>query len=109
MNLEMTEKRLLKILIHGTDKELAEIIEDIHPADILDAIHENENEVGKILNRLPEWMIAAVIEEEDDDEEKYKLLKKFPESKQKKILNEMSSDEITDLIGVLDDKESEAV
>ena len=69
MNLEMTEKRLLKILIHGTDKELAEIIEDIHPADILDAIHENENEVGKILNRLPEWMIAAVIEEEDDDEE----------------------------------------
>ena len=38
MNLEMTEKRLLKILIHGTDKELAEIIEDIHPADILDAI-----------------------------------------------------------------------
>ena len=43
MNLEMTEKRLLKILIHGTDKELAEIIEDIHPADILDAIHENEN------------------------------------------------------------------
>ena len=48
MNLEMTEKRLLKILIHGTDKELAEIIEDIHPADILDAIHENENEVGKI-------------------------------------------------------------
>ena len=109
MNLEMTEKRLLKILIHGTDKELAEIIEDIHPADILDSIHENENEVGKILNRLPEWMIAAVIEEEDDDEEKYKLLKKFPESKQKKILNEMSSDEITDLIGVLDDKESEAV
>ena len=109
MNLEMTEKRLLKILIHGTDKELAEIIEDIHPADILDAIHEKENEVGKILNRLPEWMIAAVIEEEDDDEEKYKLLKKFPESKQKKILNEMSSDEITDLIGVLDDKESEAV
>lgn len=109
MNLEMTEKILLKILIHGTDKELAEIIEDIHPADILDAIHENENEVGKILNRLPEWMIAAVIEEEDDDEEKYKLLKKFPESKQKKILNEMSSDEITDLIGVLDDKESEAV
>ena len=109
MNLEMTEKRLLKILIHGTDKELAEIIEDIHPADILDAMHENGNEVGKILNRLPEWMIAAVIEEEDDDEEKYKLLKKFPESKQKKILNEMSSDEITDLIGVLDDKESEAV
>ena len=54
-------------------------------------------------------MIAAVIEEEDDDEEKYKLLKKFPESKRKKILNEMSSDEITDLIGVLDDKESEAV
>ena len=48
MNLEVTEKRLLKILIHGTDKELAEIIEDIHPADILDAIHENENEVGKI-------------------------------------------------------------
>lgn len=106
MNLEITEKRLLEILIHGTDKELAEIIEDIHPADILDAIHKNEDEVVKILNRLPAWMIAAVIEEEDDDEEKYELLKKFPESRQQKILNEMSSDEITDLLGVLDERES---
>lgn len=108
MNLEMTEKKLLEILLYGTDKELEEIIEDIHPADILDAIHEDEEDMDKILNRLPEWMIAAVIEEEDD-EEKYKLLKRFPENKQKKILEEMSSDEITDLVGILDDKKSKEI
>ena len=52
MNKEMTKNRLLEILLSGTDEELAEIIEDVHPADILDIIHEEDNNLAKILKIL---------------------------------------------------------
>lgn len=108
MKLEIRKEELLRILIKGTDSEINEVIEDIHPADILDIIHENDEYLFSILNRLPEWMIADIIDEEDD-EEKYEILKGFSENKQKKIIEEMSSDEITDLIGTLDEEESKDV
>ncbi|MBD7912402.1 magnesium transporter [Clostridium cibarium] len=99
------KEELLKVLLDGKNEEINEIIEDVHPADILDIIHENENEIYNILNRLPDWMIAHIIEEEDD-EEKYEILKVFSENKQRKIIEEMSSDELTDLVGTLDEEES---
>ncbi|MGG7186466.1 magnesium transporter MgtE N-terminal domain-containing protein, partial [Clostridium butyricum] len=98
MNCVMTKERLLEILLYGSDKELQEAINKIHPADILDIIHDEENDFVKILNRLPDWMIADIIEEEED-EEKYEILKNFSENKQKNILGEMFSDEITDMVG----------
>ncbi|MDC0804015.1 magnesium transporter, partial [Clostridium paraputrificum] len=94
----------LEKLLNYTQEELEEKIEDIHPADVLDLLHDNEDDFFKILKRLPDWFIAAILEEEDD-EEKYEILKKFSENKQKKILGEMSSDELTDLVGVLDEEE----
>lgn len=108
MKLQISKEELLRLLIKGTDSEINEVIEDIHPADILDIIHENDKYLFSILNRLPEWMIADIIDEEDD-EEKYEILKGFSENKQKKIIEEMSSDEITDLIGTLDEEESKDV
>lgn len=104
MKKELNEKDLLEKLLNYTQEELAEKIEDIHPADVLDLLHDNEDDFFKILKRLPDWFIAAILEEEDD-EEKYEILKKFSENKQKKILGEMSSDELTDLVGVLDEEE----
>ena len=55
MNLEMTEKKIIKNIEFMVLIKVGRNNEDIHPADILDAIHENENEVGKNINRLPEW------------------------------------------------------
>ena len=104
MKEELNEKDLLERLLNYTQEELEEKIEDIHPADVLDLLHDNEDDFFKILKRLPDWFIAAILEEEDD-EEKYEILKKFSENKQKKILGEMSSDELTDLVGVLDEEE----
>ena len=104
MKKELNEKDLLERLLNYTQEELEEKIEDIHPADVLDLLHDNEDDFFKILKRLPDWFIAAILEEEDD-EEKYEILKKFSENKQKKILGEMSSDELTDLVGVLDEEE----
>ncbi|MFQ9673902.1 MAG: magnesium transporter [Clostridium paraputrificum] len=104
MKKQLNEKDLLEKLLNYTQEELEEKIEDIHPADVLDLLHDNEDDFFKILKRLPDWFIAAILEEEDD-EEKYEILKKFSENKQKKILGEMSSDELTDLVGVLDEEE----
>ena len=108
MKKELNEKDLLEKLLNYTQEELEEKIEDIHPADVLDLLHDNEEYFSKILKRLPDWFIAAILEEEED-EEKYEILKKFSESEQKKILGEMSSDELTDLVGVLDEKETRDV
>lgn len=108
MKEELNEKDLLERLLNYTQEELEEKIEDIHPADVLDLLHDNEEYFSKILKRLPDWFIAAILEEEED-EEKYEILKKFSESEQKKILGEMSSDELTDLVGVLDEKETRDV
>lgn len=108
MKLEINKEGLLELLLKGTDSEINELIEDIHPADILDILHDNEEELFNILNRFPEWMIADIIDEEDE-EEKYEILKRFSENKQKKIIEEMSSDEITDLLGTLDIEESNNV
>lgn len=105
MKLEINKEELLEILFNGTDSEINELIEDIHPADILEIIHEDGENLFNILNRLPEWMIANIIDEEDD-EYKYQILQQFSENKQKKILEEMSSDEITDLVGILNEEES---
>lgn len=108
MKKELNEKDLLEKLLNYTQEELEEKIEDIHPADVLDLLHDNEDDFFKILKRLPDWFIAAILEEEDD-EEKYEILKKFSENKQKKILGEMSSDELTDLVGALDEEETRSV
>ena len=108
MKEELNEKDLLERLLNYTQEELEKKIEDIHPADVLDLLHDNEEYFSKILKRLPDWFIAAILEEEED-EEKYEILKKFSESEQKKILGEMSSDELTDLVEVLDEKETRDV
>lgn len=108
MKEELKEKELLEILLNCTQEELEEKIEDIHPVDVLDLLHNNEDYFFKILKRLPDWFIAAIIDEEED-EEKYEILKNFSENKQKKILGEMSSDELTDLVGVLDGEETRDV
>ena len=61
-----------------------------------------------ILYRLPEGLIADIIDEADD-EEKYSILMEFSENKQKNIVEEMSSDELTDLLGMLDEEKANKI
>lgn len=105
MELDVRKNELLKKLLNGTNEDIENLVEDLHPADILDILHDNKEDFFKILGRLPDWFIADIVDEEDD-EEKYKILKKFSENKQKKIIEEMSSDELTDLVGALDEEDS---
>lgn len=106
MKLEISKEELKDFLLSASDQELLDAIEFIHPVDILEILHEHEEDMDKILSRLPNEVLAEVLDEEED-EEKYELLSHFSEGKQKNILEEMSSDEITDLVSVLDEDESE--
>ena len=106
MNIEIDKERLKEFLLYSSLEEINENIEDIHPADILDVIHENEEFIWDILGKIPEWMIAQIIDEEEDDDKKFEILNKFPESKQRKIVENMSSDELADLLGTLDEEQS---
>lgn len=93
------DKELLEFLMNSSLAEISEHIEDIHPADILDVIENIEqHNLYILLSKLPHWMVAEVIGEAEE-EEQMKLLSLFSELNQGKILNEMSSDDLADLLG----------
>ena len=54
MNTEMTPEEMKQFFLESTDEEFEEKAEFMHPVDILDALHEIEEEdlVEKILNRF---------------------------------------------------------
>ena len=90
------------LLINGSKEQVTSLLRFLHPADILDVLHEHVDLVPEILSKLPDDMIASIIEEEEI-EDKYDLLKQFSEAHQKSILDEMAFDEITDMIGTLEE------
>ena len=108
MKRKISKAELKQLLLKGDKSEILEIIDFIHPVDILDILHEDEASAQAILANLSDEVIADIVEEEDD-EDKYEILKLFSDAKQKHILEEMSHDEITDLIGELEDDEANAL
>ncbi len=108
MNIELPKEELKKFLLQSNDKDFNEMIEFIHPVDLLDILHESEEEASIILNRLPKEVIASLLDEEEDDDI-YDFLLQFSEAKQQEILKEMSSDEIVDFMQSLDQDESNYV
>lgn len=109
MDFEMSTEELINLLLETNDSDIEDLIENLHPVDVLNAIKECDEETAtKILNKLPNEFVAMMIDE-DDDENRYEFLARFSENRQKDILTEMSSDEITDFIGQLDEEEKEDV
>ena len=104
----MTKEQIRDLLLYGNKKEIEEIIEYIHPADILDILHEEPEHVKVLLEHLPNEVVAAIIEHEEV-EDQYELLELFFDERQKEILEEMSNDEITDLLGELEEEDKQKV
>ena len=50
MKLEISKEELRNFLLHATDEQLAEMIEFIHPVDILEVIHEYKDEAAAFGN-----------------------------------------------------------
>ena len=108
MKLNMNKEELRKFLLHAPQVSIIKYYENIHPVDILDILRECPEDKSDILCRLPEELIADIIDEAED-EEKYDILMEFSENKQKNIIEEMSSDELTDLLGMLDEEQSNKI
>ncbi len=101
---EEERKKLRGLLLSGSDSRLADELEHIHPADILELLRSEKDDLerARLLYRLPDSMIADIIDEEEE-EDKYSLLRLLPEERQKAILEEMSSDELADMVGSMED------
>ncbi|EKY26060.1 magnesium transporter [Clostridium celatum] len=108
MKLNMNKEELRKFLLHAPQSSIIKYVENIHPVDVLDVLHENVDDRKDILNRLPEKFIADILDEAEIDE-KYEILMEFSENKQKNIIEEMSSDELTDLLGILDENKANKI
>lgn len=103
---EIKPEEIVIILEKGQYDELHELIEHVHPADILQAVHEREDAYA-LLDKLPTQLLADILDEEEE-EDKYELLCLFSKNKQEEILNHMASDELADLLNqVEDDKQKE--
>lgn len=102
----ITKEELKEILL---SEDVEKIIANIHPADILDILHEDEDSIKQLMDKLPNNVVANVIEEEDNEDDQYELLKLFSDCKQREILDEMSNDEITDLVGELEESEKQDI
>lgn len=101
-----SKQYLRDILFNSKPEDLKDLVEEIHPADILDILREEEEFRGNILEKLPHWIVADIFEEMDE-EEQTEFLELLPKSDQYKIFNEMSSDEQADLLSNLEPEEAD--
>ena len=99
-------KELIDIVLNSDKDKISEILEDLHPEDLLDAIRIYEEDKTELLEKLPEQILAAVIDQAQDDE-KAELLQLFPDPLKAKIMSEMSSDELVDLLGTVTPEEAD--
>ncbi|MBC7961202.1 MAG: magnesium transporter, partial [Vallitaleaceae bacterium] len=106
MNNEFSQNELESLLIHGSRHEIDERIESVHPADLLEVLVNYEGNKLDILSKLPEALIANIIEEAEDDQ-KYELLSIFSDARQMDIVDEMASDELADLLGSIEPEDAE--
>lgn len=101
-------KELLEFLEQHNSVEIKDALEYIHPADILDALEEYEGDVISFLSRLPNDVLAAIIEEAEE-EDKGELFGLFSDDQQKEIITEMASDEAVDLLEQMDPEDVDSL
>ncbi|MBU3126894.1 magnesium transporter [Clostridium tagluense] len=99
---------LTEFLINGNIDEINKLIQFIHPTDILLAISQYEGNIIDLFQNLSPNIIADIIDEAED-EDKYNLLSIHSETIQKKIIHEMSSDELVDLLEAVSEDEAKNI
>ncbi len=95
---------LLQFLQEASVEELREALKEIHPADILDALEDYKGDAIAFLAKLPNEILAEIIEEAEE-EDKSGIFDLFPMDQKKEIISEMASDELVDLLEYIDAEE----
>ncbi len=96
------DKQLIDFILQASLDEILQLTEELHPVDLLEALQEYEGNQKDFLDKFPDEYIAMVIDEAELDE-KYTLLSLFPPKQKQEIISEMSSDELTDMLGNIDE------
>ncbi|MDD2423679.1 MAG: magnesium transporter [Candidatus Cloacimonetes bacterium] len=95
---------LLQFLQEASVEELRAALKEIHPADILDALEDYKGDAIAFLAKLPNEILAEIIEEAEE-EDKSGIFDLFPLDQKKEIISEMASDELVDLLETIDPEE----
>lgn len=99
----LSKSDLKILLVNNNINELQPYLEDLHPADILEVLRDSDLHKLEVMQKLPIRLIADVFEEMEE-EEKEDFLNLFSEPDQFKIVDEMTSDEIADLLSNFEPK-----
>lgn len=97
------EQQLRDFIIKASLDEILELTEELHPVDLLEVLQEYEEDQKKLLEKFPDEYIAMVIDEAELDE-KFILLSLFSAKQKQDIISEMSSNELADMLGNIDEE-----
>ena len=96
------EEKLRETILQASLNEILDLTEELHPVDLLEVLQEYEEDQKALLEKFPDEYIAMVIDEAELDE-KFILLSLFPSKQKQEIISEMSSDELADMLGNIDE------
>ena len=99
---------IIRLLTSGVPDNIQRLVDETHPADVLEAVQEECDGNYTYLLALPADFLADVIDEAEDDD-KYEILKVMDPDRTRSVLNRMSVDEIADLIQELEEDNKDAV
>jgi magnesium transporter len=88
---------IIQLILSYSAEQLKDLIVDIQPVDILEAIIEYDGDKSDLINKLSLGLVVKIIDEADV-EDKFILYELLSDSKQKQILREMASDELVDFL-----------
>jgi len=97
------EQQLRDFIIKASLDEILELTEELHPVDLLEVLQEYEEDQKKLLEKFPDEYIAMVIDEAELDE-KFILLSLFSAKQKQDIISVMSSNELADMLGNIDEE-----
>jgi len=102
------ENKILTFILNNSIEDILAHVDDIHPVDFLEALNAYEENPLIILDKLPDDYIALLIDHAEDDE-KFNLLSHFTQTRRGHIIAEMSSDELVDLLGSIEENEKKGI
>ncbi|MBW6515383.1 MAG: magnesium transporter [Candidatus Cloacimonetes bacterium] len=105
---DITTSDLIQILSSYSAEHLKDLIVDIHPVDILEAILEFDGDRRELINKLSLNTVVELLEEADD-EDKIVIYDLLSPSQQKQILREMASDELVDFLESVDPEQADSI
>lgn len=89
-------------------KKISEIVEEIHPVDFLEELEEYEGDLSKLLSKLPDDYLVLLIDEAEI-EEKLEIFETLSDVRKAKIITDISSDELVDMIQEFHEDEIESI